>query len=307
MDKRKALPAAAILLILLPLSTLGIYQSGKRNLGSLRFWRAAHADPAGASSALPPDHPRSDLWQAALAVREKDWQRVLDAALPSALDGDPTAMQYAARAYEFTSEYDQAITLWRGAGNVEALMELGLTLQQAGRLEEAAAAYSAAWELDARPVTARLTSVLSDLGRLEEAERVYQAALDRVSRIDVRRPGWYRGLGRLYVQQDRWIEAVGAYEAALAAARFNPAFEVETVYFEIALSYKMAGMNADAVAAIETAVAMNPSAETYLRAGSIYEAAGNPEQALASYRLALNFDPDNKAALEAVERLEAGG
>jgi tetratricopeptide (TPR) repeat protein len=185
-------------------------------------------------------------------------------------------------------------------------MQLGQAAHQAGLLDTALAAYTAAWDIDPRLATARLVLVLKDLERPDEAMQIYRRSLEQVGRYDSRIPGWNRGLARLYAEQERWIEAVSAYETALAAAGTDPAFEVESVYYEIAWAYRMAGRLAEAVEAIETAVALNPSGEVLLRAGQIYEAAGRPEAALASYRLALESLPESKPALEGVERLEAG-
>jgi tetratricopeptide (TPR) repeat protein len=230
----------------------------------------------------------------------------LDHALPLAVAGDFLAGQYAARAYEGLGALAAAIDLLHATGGVGELLRIGLAAHRAGDLETARRAYAAAWELDPRLATDRLALVLADLGRPEEVEQVFLSALEQVGRYDRRTPGWQRGLARLYAEQERWVEAVGAYEAALATAGYDPAFDVEPVYFEIAQAYQMSGQLDEAVRAIETAIALNPTGAAYLRAGQIYESAGNPAAALAAYRLALEAMPDNRAAVEAVERLGAG-
>jgi tetratricopeptide (TPR) repeat protein len=246
------------------------------------------------------------LWLAALAQQDEDWQGVLDHALPLAAQGDFTAKQYAARAYEAFGDLGKAIDLLQETGNVEELMRLGQTAHQADELETAYAAYTAAWELDPRQATARLTLVLKDLDRPEEAQQIYLAALEQVGRYDPRIPGWQRGLARLYAQLGRWGEAVAAYEAALAAAGLDAAFDADTLYYEMANAYHQNGQIEPAIAAIETAISRQPSGDAYLLAGRIYESAGRVANALAAYKLALELMPENRAASEAVERLETG-
>jgi len=304
---RRILPVLA--LVAAAVSAPLVVSAGTRNGLSLDFSREV-LDAAGAGG-LPGSglagHARAELWLAARALDAGDWPLALDHALPLAIAGDFLAGQYAARAYEGLGALAAAIDLLHATGGVGELLRIGLAAHRAGDLETARRAYAAAWELDPRLATDRLALVLADLGRPEEVEQVFLSALEQVGRYDRRTPGWQRGLARLYAEQERWVEAVGAYEAALATAGYDPAFDVGTVYYEIAWAYSRTGRHADAVAAIEIAVELDPSATSYLRLGAIHEAAGRPDLALAAYRQVLDLNPDSRPAQEAVERLEAGG
>jgi predicted TPR repeat methyltransferase len=72
----------------------------------------------------------------------------------------------------------------------------------------------------------------------------------------------------------------------------------------LAWAYHKDGHREEALEAIEQAIVLDPDAvRNHLRAGQIYEAAGQTERALAAYRQLLDLRPDNKTALEAIARL----
>jgi len=77
-------------------------------------------------------------------------------------------------------------------------------------------------------------------------------------------------------------------------------------YYEIAYIYQLNEQPAQAMTAIERALALMapPNASYYTRAGSIYEWAGDETQALHVYRQALLIDPQNAAARKGVDRLD---
>jgi len=77
------------------------------------------------------------------------------------------------------------------------------------------------------------------------------------------------------------------------------------VYYEIAWAYRTADSKDQAVESIRKALALSPSPPVpyYLRAGLIYEWAGYSADAIAAYQEALFLDPKNEAAQMGLQRL----
>lgn len=141
-----------------------------------------------------------------------------------------------------------------------------------------------------------IAQVLTREKRFEEADGWFVQALALNSEI----PWWYAARGNAARQAGNLALALTVYQEALT--RFP---DFEPAYFEIAYAYQLNEQPAQAIAAIEHAVALTtpPDATYYARAGNIYEWAGDKSQALNAYRQALLIDPQNATALKGVERL----
>jgi len=142
-----------------------------------------------------------------------------------------------------------------------------------------------------------IAQVLTREKRFEEADAWFAQAL--TLNPDAR--WWYVVRGNAARQAGNLTLALAVYQEALARfPDFAPA------YYEIAYAYQLNDQPAQAMTAIEQALAfMNlPNIGYYIRAGNIYEAAGKKEQALQFYRQALLIDPQNAAALKGLERLD---
>jgi len=133
--------------------------------------------------------------------------------------------------------------------------------------------------------------------RFEEADAWFAQALA----LNPDAQWWYVSRGNAARQTRNLALELAIYQEALA--RFP---DFAPVYYEIAYAYQLNEQPAQAMAAIERALALMtpPNAYYYVRAGSIYEWAGEESQALHAYRQALLIDPRNAAALEGVERLD---
>lgn len=111
---------------------------------------------------------------------------------------------------------------------------------------------------------------------------------------------WYLARGNTARQAGNLALALAVYQEALARfPDFAPA------YYEIAQAYRLNEQPVQAMTAIERALALisPPNASYYVRAGSIYEWAGEKSRALNAYRQALLIDRNNAAALKGIKKL----
>jgi len=132
--------------------------------------------------------------------------------------------------------------------------------------------------------------------RFEEADTWFVQALA----LNPEQPWWYVSRGDTARQAGNLTLALAVYQEALA--RFP---DLAYAYYEMAYTYQLNKQPAQAMTAIQRALTLMapPEAYYYVRAGIIYEWAGDKNQALHAYRLALLIDPQNAAALEGVQRL----
>jgi len=130
----------------------------------------------------------------------------------------------------------------------------------------------------------------------EEADAWFMQALA----LNPDAPWWYVARGDAARQTGNLILALAVYQDALA--RF-PGFA--PAYYEMAYAYQLNEQPAQAIDAIEQALALMapPNANYYARAGNIYEWAGDKTKALYAYRQSLLIDAQNVTALKGVERL----
>lgn len=112
---------------------------------------------------------------------------------------------------------------------------------------------------------------------------------------------WYVSRGNAALQAKNPGLAIAIYQETLA--KF-PDFSY--AYYQIAYAYQLNKQPAEAITAIEHAIAIMtpPNIYYYIRAGSIYEWAGDESQASYAYHQALLIDPQNTVALEGMNRLD---
>ena len=166
---------------------------------------------------------------------------------------------------------------------------------------------------------------------LEKAQSAFYTAI----RIDPSRGNGYYAMGqvlakeKLYKEADVWfVQAlerkpdepwwwVNRGNTARSASDFELALQVyrQTIslfpdfapgYYDIALAYRLIGDQQGALEAIDKAIVlMNPpNIEYYVRAGQVYEWAGEEAKAFAAYNGALHLDPKNDAAQQGLHSIE---
>ncbi len=167
---------------------------------------------------------------------------------------------------------------------------LGAQQHEAGQLEEAAATFQEAIELDPEHAVAyfQLGMVSYDLGKFEEAV----AALEKAAELDPNDPDTQRNLGTAYGKVNEWQKAVAPYEKAI---ELKPDFG--EAYGDLAGAYANTGKVADAIAAGKQAIELDPEYVTaYNNLGIAYGMQGDLQQAIALFQEALKIDPEDAMA-----------
>jgi Tfp pilus assembly protein PilF len=109
------------------------------------------------------------------------------------------------------AEYAAAVLLNEGDDNL--LIQAGVGLRSAGHYADSEAALRRALAIRARASThAQLGWTLMEAGRLDEAAAVFDTAL----RLDPREKVALGGMGEVWLSRDRYPEAIAAFERAIA-------------------------------------------------------------------------------------------
>lgn len=218
-------------------------------------------------------------------------------------------------------QFEQALVLVPESET--ALVGLGRALIARGKLDEGEAALQQVVDLNAdnemRYSLDQLQGVYYDLAQVSIERGDFEAARDRLDealKINRTDADTWRVLGSVYVELGDLVEAEAAYKVAV---RFVPDY-VE-VYEALAALYERSGFDggvhyaegmlrlADkdsggAVTRLERAAELAPDmAEAHEGLGIAYELAERPDEALASYRAALQLDPELFLSDLAVQRL----
>lgn len=171
----------------------------------------------------------------------------------------------------------------------------GTLLDQAGRADQAEAAYCRALELAPEWPLAldNLGVCLQQRGRFDEAEDAFRRALASAQATDHERAFTWRNLGSLLCQTGRVDQAVDVYRQALA---LDP--DDATTHHELAKALHLAGDTVAAEAAYRRALSLEPeNARAHCHLGDLLLAAERASEAEAAYTRALALDPDDPEAL----------
>ena len=196
---------------------------------------------------------------------------------------------------EVAQIYQQAIV--ENPGDWEAHIGLGWSLLYCDYGSEAALAeFRRAIEIASGRGDGYLAmgQVLAREKRYPEADVWFRMALER----DPENSSWYliransaRDAGELALALEVYRETIARFPNYGAA------------YYEMAWAYYLDGQTEQAIAAIERALEFRQGIDDYGRIGRIYESAGETEKALSAYQQVLASRPNDRTALEALERL----
>ncbi len=175
----------------------------------------------------------------------------------------------------------------RAAPDLSTLLDQGIALHQAGRLEEAARIYTAVLGRDPGQIEALrlLGTVEMQRGNGGEAVRLFDATLQR----NPRQPDAWNNRGIALKDMARYDESIASFDRALA---LRPDYAEAHCNRGNALHAQ--GRHADAIASFDRAVAARPR---YARAlgnrGNALADLGRFAEAIASYDQALAVNPDD--------------
>ena len=198
------------------------------------------------------------------------------------------ALQERGKLDEAVRHYERAVLL--APTQSIPLSRLGTALAKQGRLDEAVARYEAALRGDPNCAEAHnnLGAALTSMGRPDEAITHCRKAL----RIDPRSSDAHYNLGNALTAAGRAAKAIEAYHHAL---RVNPDFAKAHDVLATALAAR--GNSGEAVAHYRRALQINPRfADAHVNLGVELLRQGRPDRAIAEYRAALRIGPDHEAA-----------
>jgi Flp pilus assembly protein TadD len=220
---------------------------------------------------------------------------------PGAVVAFVLAAVTATRVTAFTS----AETLWRDtiAKNPHASMprlNLGLLLQQEGRVEEAIVEYEHAVREhpDEADLLDNLAIALAGVGRTTEAIAHWRRALA----LAPERAGTHGNLGNTLAATGDLAGAIAEYETAL---RLDPTHA--DVLNNLGNVLAMQGRQAEALARYQAAIRADPRfAQAHENLGKLYLAAGRGADAAHEFRAAITLGSSSAEVWQALARLEAG-
>ncbi len=203
----------------------------------------------------------------------------------------------AGMANERTGNYPAAVQAYRRGleaepDNVELLNAMGFALFQQGESEQAVIALEKAIEVDPKHWKAHNNLALAsiDLGELEMAEAHYRESLA----IEPQ-PAIYNDLGFVLERQGLPEDAVVAYRQAL---ELDP--DSASAHYNLGASLARSGAFPQAETHLLAAVEKNPTSQTYAGLGFVQWQQGRNDEATASLRSAIETDPENATAYDAL-------
>ena len=189
---------------------------------------------------------------------------------------------------EALASYTQAITL--KPDYAQAHYNMGNALKKLGRLDEALASYTQAIALkpDFAQAHYNMGNTLKELGRLDEALASYTQAI-------ALKPDYVQAhynMGNTFKELGRLDEALASYKHAMA---LRPDFA--EAHSNLGNTLKELGRLDEALASHKKAIALNPDfAEAHSNLGNTLKELGRLDEALASYKQAIALKPDYSEA-----------
>ncbi|MGA2604403.1 MAG: tetratricopeptide repeat protein [Verrucomicrobiia bacterium] len=202
-------------------------------------------------------------------------------------------------------DYKSEMTIWqdtveKSPNNPRAHGNLGLALEQAGRVQEAIRHYEQALRINPDYAEAHynLGIALGRLGRGPEAIAQFEQAL----RLDPDYAKAHNNLALALVPLGRLPEAMGHWEQAL---RIKPDFA--EAHNNLGNALLLGGRINDAIGHYEQVLRIEPDlAEAHCNLGVALEKDGRVQEAIQHYQQALQIRPDYADARNGLARLQAG-
>jgi predicted O-linked N-acetylglucosamine transferase (SPINDLY family) len=226
----------------------------------------------------------------------QEWCGASGRAVAVARDGDDADVQCnLGVALQETGRIDEAIGAYRRAIELKpslaaAYYNLGSALRRKGRFDEAITAFGFAIELDPNHAAAHnnLGGTLQQTGRLDEAIAAYRRAIA----LEPASAGAHSNLGSAWTDLGRFDDAIASLHCALRLDPRNGA-----AYSNLAVALHALGRLDEAIAAYGRALELTPDAAvTHSNLANALKDAGRVDEAIAAVRRAIQLRPDSAMA-----------
>ena len=249
----------------------GIRAAAANNAWSLTFiMKTAQGESTAPQdfTTQPPSHRHAGMLLAHQALKQNDVDLAWSYLAPLVSAPDLLILQTQASINFLQGEYSSAINIWKDLGRYSTLYTAASILNDEEHLDAKILAYRSAYEIRGEPYDRLFTNNSLKKANLLVEEGQFNQAIAILSSLIDEFPhhGWlYSGLARAY-----WLNR----------------------------------QPDQALAVIEQGWDINmDNARYYITAGQYYEELGLIEQALNAYHTALAINPDDRDALQGIERL----
>ncbi|MBI5198014.1 MAG: tetratricopeptide repeat protein [Nitrospirae bacterium] len=174
-------------------------------------------------------------------------------------------------------------------GDSQAHYKIGISYLNEGQIQPAYVEFQKAVELNPRDknVHYALGFVFDRMERYSDAAMSYRRSLE----IDPDFPEAHNGLGVVYAELLQWKEAVAEYRAALSNSRY---LTPQRAYFNLGKVYFNQDQFIDALSAFQEAAKIQPDEGLFhFWAGKSHERLGKPKEAIAAFQEAARRIPDS--------------
>jgi len=168
----------------------------------------------------------------------------------------------------------------------EAHNNLGITLQELGKLDEAEASYTQAIALkpDYAQACNNLGNMMKGQGRLDDAEAIYEQAIS--FKPDLAEAHY--NLGNTLKERGRLDDAETSLKQAIV---LKP--DLAEAHYNLGITLQELGRLDEAEASYNQAITLKPDfAGAYINLGNTFQELGRLEEAEASYKQAIALEPD---------------
>ncbi len=261
---------------------------------------------AGCESGQPRRTRRMDGEERKLLVQGQRYQQegLLESALAAfemVLDDNPQVVDAhlgIGDIYEIRGDYDEAARNYANAktinpGNFKAVYKLGLMYHLLNRVRDAISEYLAALAINPSNFQANLNIATAYL-QIDEPQMALPYAEAAVE-LKPNDPNAYVNLGTVYAALGEHHLAIEQYQAALELGRLKP-----EIAMNMAGSLIKIGKYQRAINVLKTVLKLRPDGVVHERLGYAYFKLAQYDPSLEHYRTALDYDPDDTAALNGV-------
>lgn len=238
-----------------------------------------------------PDHPHPNAyqWLARLSLQDENPAAALGWLSQECNQDDVFVTDARAWALYHSGEFTEAISLWQGLGYSERLAQIARWLRDDGEAQLALLALRAAYQVDPEAGTTAYARELRRVEQFAEAEALLWGSLADFPDAN-QRPTWWRTLGELYQQQEKWVAAENAFRNGLFEDDQDQLAWVRLGW----LVYDESGDTAAAIDLFMQAIRVGPEYHHgYSAMGQLMVREGQPQQALDWYRQASETSPNS--------------